>query len=156
MSDLENSINNSTVINNSDEGEGNNNNIDYSNIDSDIDSEHQCTICFNNLTDNTKYILNCNHMFCIECIDKLIETSKYNCPLCRTKITTYSNDNIRNSIVYVTNRGNNRPSNRSNIVSNIPICFLFVTLLFSSYKLSNDYTDLYNFCILNNNISNYT
>ena len=53
---------------------------------------HQCNICFNNC--NNEIITPCNHSFCYVCLNKWIQTCKYNkyvynrntdptCPVCR-------------------------------------------------------------------------
>lgn len=55
-------------------------------------SNKECEICCDNIT-NAKHILkiNCNHIFCAECIFTWhIKYGKESCPKCRQKITTFS------------------------------------------------------------------
>jgi len=42
---------------------------------------NECAICLENI--ENEYKLDCNHKFCYECINKLIEDNKIKCPLCR-------------------------------------------------------------------------
>jgi 3-dehydroquinate dehydratase len=42
----------------------------------------ECVICYSNKTNN---ILNCNHKFCSDCINKWIEHNN-SCPMCRSSI----------------------------------------------------------------------
>jgi hypothetical protein len=62
---------------------------EYILLDEQINNEsHQydCPICLNKVTENEKYMTECSHIFCIKCIECLIEFSRktlINCPLCR-------------------------------------------------------------------------
>ena len=51
------------------------------------DTPKQCAICYQNTSETIIYSLQCNHIFCYDCIDKHISCS-YNktCPICRQKI----------------------------------------------------------------------
>ena len=48
--------------------------------------ENNCSICFNNIKDNVT--LDCNHIFCGNCILKWICTTA-NCPLCRSPVNEF-------------------------------------------------------------------
>ena len=57
----------------------------------------ECPICFESIDINNKTILNCDHIFCIECVNKIINnnnTGNYHCPICREEIKEYKNNNI--------------------------------------------------------------
>ena len=43
-----------------------------------------CSICFENMNDNIK--LNCNHIYCENCIKKWLTEKSNTCPICRTEI----------------------------------------------------------------------
>ena len=45
--------------------------------------ERMCSICFDEITNNTIYITKCKHIFHIYCIRKW---NKNNCPMCRSNI----------------------------------------------------------------------
>ena len=59
-------------------------------MDIPINNDDKCTICLENLNDTVNTKLNCNHIFCINCIKKLINNHDSNkeikCPLCRIDI----------------------------------------------------------------------
>jgi len=50
-----------------------------------------CPICLESLSENIT-TTNCNHQFCIHCFNELMDNNKIECPLCRTIITEYSNN----------------------------------------------------------------
>ncbi len=67
--------------------------IDFSFISNDLtNTNNDCAICYNELTNNNSIMTNCNHIFCIDCLYRLFDIGKiscYNhpkCPLCRTRI----------------------------------------------------------------------
>ena len=47
----------------------------------------ECPICLEETDDNVT--LNCNHIFCKDCILKSIKSEYINCPLCRMNIEYY-------------------------------------------------------------------
>tara|TARA_Y100000817_G_scaffold109628_1_gene85771 strand:- start:8995 stop:9522 length:528 start_codon:yes stop_codon:yes gene_type:complete len=57
-----------------------------------------CSICLCEI--NNKTIINCGHYFCSECIDSWINNNKEDCPLCRTRINEYNNNNGKTKIIY--------------------------------------------------------
>lgn len=62
-----------------------------------INKELQCPICFNNISEFDNFKLNCEHIFCRDCLKKWIFKDRYetNCPLCRKKIfNNYTNLNL--------------------------------------------------------------
>lgn len=54
----------------------------------------ECPVCYTDFTEQKQVAFNCNHTFCIDCIEKFIQshTEKdcVNCPMCRTEIETIS------------------------------------------------------------------
>ena len=55
---------------------------------------NECPICLDTILEENKTILNCKHEYCINCIIKLLNKNKFECPLCRNLITEYKNNNI--------------------------------------------------------------
>ena len=53
----------------------------------------ECAICYENISCNYAN-LNCNHIFCNNCIKTQIQTNNICCALCRTQITNITSDNI--------------------------------------------------------------
>jgi hypothetical protein len=72
--------------------------IQFKQIKLDTVEETECPICFEELTDASKNMVetNCNHRFCMNCMlnvtcpTKTLE--KFPCPCCRTNITKLSGD----------------------------------------------------------------
>lgn len=54
----------------------------------------ECPVCYNDFTEQKQVAFNCNHTFCIDCIEKFLrshtEKDCVNCPMCRTEIETIS------------------------------------------------------------------
>ncbi len=64
------------------------------------DTTFECSICMNTMKDSKSVTLNCNHLFCGECIDKSIKhckKDKLTCALCRNEISVFD---TKNSAVY--------------------------------------------------------
>jgi hypothetical protein len=55
--------------------------------------EFECTICYENISSNCAK-LNCNHIFCNNCIKTQIQKNNICCALCRQKINNITSDNI--------------------------------------------------------------
>ena len=79
-----------------------------------------CPICLEEFsTENNVTIVGCNHNFCKDCIDKLLDSDNLSCPLCRGKINKYIYNNdiihiiIRQSVP-VNNTVNNTDSENNN------------------------------------------
>ena len=60
-----------------------------------------CSICLNSLDNETKCITNCNHEFCIDCIEKWLNINKINCPLCRQQLKEYNSYNLKTKIILI-------------------------------------------------------
>lgn len=57
----------------------------FSELGKRLKENNECIICFTNLEETTKAILNCGHFFCTGCVSKVLKnTDNNNCPYCRT------------------------------------------------------------------------
>jgi hypothetical protein len=68
----------------------------------DTTTSCDCPLCFEPITATDSIVTNCNHSFCVTCINGYAtaiknNTKKPNCPMCRTDITTFT---IGNQKVY--------------------------------------------------------
>tara|TARA_Y100000817_G_scaffold289697_1_gene259871 strand:+ start:10123 stop:10665 length:543 start_codon:yes stop_codon:yes gene_type:complete len=111
----------------------------------------ECPVCFKILDDNTKTSTKCNHIFCVQCIEKLFENRKNVCPLCRKEITEYYNKNEKVKIIF---KNVENPINNNLILLNQRLLlkykfkFFLVSLLslFELYLIITErinYNDLY-------------
>jgi hypothetical protein len=53
----------------------------------DIPKDENCSICMESFHDKKRnvYLVNCNHYFCFECIDKWLKENK-GCPICKQEV----------------------------------------------------------------------
>jgi hypothetical protein len=61
-----------------------------------LETEMECSICYNSTKKINSAKFECNHEFCIECTEQLIQKKHADCPYCRNKmdkITCYNEDN---------------------------------------------------------------
>jgi hypothetical protein len=80
-----------------------------------MSSEEECLICFENITDDNKEILECNHIYHKICVSNWYKVStQKDCPLCRSVITTI-NDSDNDSD---NENDNENDTNNSNIANN--------------------------------------
>ena len=70
-----------------------------------------CPICLELLSENIT-TTNCNHQFCSACFDELMDNNKIECPLCRTLIKEYLNNDERVRVLIKTN---NRSTSHTNV-----------------------------------------
>ncbi len=69
--------------------------------DTEEETVEECAICFDNINSSERVVLNCEHQFCVTCINDYIK--KYNkqqelsCALCRKRITTVG---VKNAETY--------------------------------------------------------
>lgn len=61
-----------------------------------------CPVCFDKITDIT-VTLNCNHLLCTDCFEKIKNIDKIKCPLCRREFHIKNTNNTNNN----TNNTNN-------------------------------------------------
>ena len=110
-------------------------------LNNTIEGEFNCTICLTDKIDSEKCILNCEHFFCKECLDRLFIT-QLKCPLCREDITNYKYNDIITEI-RVINSVNNiiRNRNANNVFFIIVIVYLFylyITTLSDNISYQHD------------------
>jgi hypothetical protein len=119
-------------------------------------NDDKCTICLENFDNKIITTLNCGHVYCIDCINQLIENRGSNvlkCPLCRVKIESYTENNFINKLLYIARNNNSLRANNNTCVSNIPI-YIFTTIvlgisMFTSMEnsyLNEEINDLLNNC----------
>jgi hypothetical protein len=65
-----------------------------------MDSE--CPICLNNINNTELCKTNCNHNFCLDCLQEWFK-KKQTCPNCRKRIETFTYQNITNRLFYINN-----------------------------------------------------
>lgn len=60
----------------------------------DEDNEPTCAICLGNLAAQHKIreLVNCAHVFHVECIDKWVDSGQVSCPLCRADLLPEKED----------------------------------------------------------------
>jgi len=126
-------------------------------FDIDIEKQTECCICYEDIKNEEITTTNCEHFFCEKCLLDWIKKTKseITCPLCRSEITEYEKNDIKNKLVII-NRENisqYRTNEMSTIINNLryqnkkyKIYSLFLISLFL-YR----YID---FCILYNKYSN--
>ena len=117
-----------------------------------------CPICLESL--DTPAISNCNHKFCKNCIDELINTKKFNCPLCRTKITTIKTNDSLTSLIYPSVNSENTITSINRPAVNCPLIifsilsFYLNIILYNSIVNLSQQNDIFEQCIQDNNICN--
>jgi hypothetical protein len=65
-----------------------------------------CPVCFEELNDDNSTTIGCNHILCIECVNKIVNDST-KCPICRANIKEYFNNNERSHIIIKSSNNNN-------------------------------------------------
>ncbi len=79
-----------------------------------------CPICLDELNDVNTTTLNCNHAYCLQCIEDLLDRKNNSCPLCRGEIKEFHNREERTRVIFKTiisrnnNNGNNNNGNNNN------------------------------------------
>ena len=87
-----------------------------------------CNICFsNNININTE----CNHYFCNNCIEKLLNKNKFSCPHCRNEISL-------NKLTYIMESKNDMSTEKINIPNKIK-CLIKKSSKLNFLIVSNNY-----------------
>ena len=76
-----------------------------------------CSICLQNVNEDEKCTTNCNHSFCLNCINNWFEQNTDICPLCRRRIISYDSRDGKHHIITIntnTNNNNNTNNNTNN------------------------------------------
>ena len=85
-----------------------------------------CPICLDDIPYNKKVTIHgCYHIFCYDCMDKLLDGNILTCPLCRGKINKYIHRDEMVHIVIRSNTVTNTVTNTINTV-NTTIYYRFV------------------------------
>ena len=71
-------------------------------IDIENNQDNECPICLNIIEENDLCITNCDHFFCLECLNQWIKINN-NCPTCREEIISYKNNNETNRLIFINN-----------------------------------------------------
>lgn len=95
---------------------------------------NKCSICLEEIIN--KSTTNCNHSFCFYCLNEWISKNKNTCPICRTQLKNYINNEINTRIISI-------PINSSNIDFDLIYTQLIRDILLR--KLYLDYMRLKNF-----------
>ena len=119
--------------------------LDPPNTISSTSSSNNCTICFNEISEDEKITLNCNHYFCNTCIQDWFNNGKNSCPLCRSDITEYNlNDKDYRIVVKTNGATRNREINDLNrylIKVNTRLKFSLYALIIGTSYLTNVYLE---------------
>lgn len=129
---------------------------------------NSCIICFNSISDEEMCVTNCEHKYCLDCLNTWFNRGNISCPFCRQVVKHFFRNNEKTNIIKVSvpqqstitgDRTNieNRIINQNNIVIDrrklvyFKICTLinisFVLYLqYRNYYLYNSYHTLYNNC----------
>lgn len=119
-----------------------------------------CPICLEELKDNIT-ITNCNHQFCDICFKELMDSDKIECPLCRSVIKEYTNNDGKVKVLLKTiirRRSLNQNDIDTNLIrendirsNNIKNYFYFLLYIYIIYLYLNNSYIIYNLKSLYNN-----
>lgn len=57
-------------------------------------SDNNCPICFNEINLDNKYITDCKHEYCKDCLNNWFDKGKNTCPKCRRLIKYLNNETV--------------------------------------------------------------
>lgn len=111
-----------------------------------------CSICFEDISDQEICSLECNHQFCIKCINNILKTNNKKCPNCRKDIYSYLYQNEKYNLIILqpNNTLNNLHQTRSELLSIVNrkllkySYFTTFSLLYLLYSYLNLYFNSYN------------
>tara|TARA_B100001248_G_scaffold253801_1_gene231472 strand:- start:384 stop:743 length:360 start_codon:yes stop_codon:yes gene_type:complete len=111
-------------------------------------TDNSCPICFNEISFNNKYITNCKHEYCKDCLDNWFDKGKNTCPNCRTVVKYLNNDNIKIRLININKeiviQSPNIPENSIIIKKSLIRCLLsgyiliFISIGYNIYLINND------------------
>ena len=126
-----------------------------------------CAICLNDdFNEEDTYKTECNHIFCKKCLDDWFSRGNNCCPLCRTEINEYmDNDNHYKLVIYereIVSTPGDIQVIRSLLLQNLRLrvymgisFVIFLVYLYQYYSVLNDYDNLsqnYKLCSNNNTL----
>jgi hypothetical protein len=93
------------------------------------DSENECSICFNLMSDNTNIkSLQCSHRFCKGCINKW-EQLNATCPMCRTPIRHNKPITPHSIIININIQNNNYCSYLTSLTTQQKLCIIYCIII---------------------------
>ena len=105
-----------------------------SDIESNMSNELMCSICLNEkIEDQQLCNTNCNHKYCKDCLNDWFNQGKNTCPMCRTQLKSYMNQNQETKLITIETR---QPQSLNNVIINgIPARDVIRNLINSNLKL---------------------
>jgi len=131
-----------------------------------------CSVCLNEeVEENKRCITECNHFFCLDCMNNWFNQRTISCPMCRQTIKLYRINGEHHHIISLnTNRDTTHDNNlrmellqlrNRNYYANIMLFLFFIYFIYSLYENSiliierDDYKLLYKNCsdeLIKNNV----
>jgi uncharacterized paraquat-inducible protein A len=81
-------------------------------MNENMNKNDTCIICYNTIDEKNLCKTNCNHIYCLNCLNTWLNRGNIDCPMCRLNIKSYKNNDIQNHIVVL----NTSPENLNNII----------------------------------------
>jgi len=103
----------------------------------EIDVINKCPICYNSYTNVCE--TECNHSFCISCLEKWLLKEKKTCPLCRSEINyiTQNNERIRYLLLKPPIPNQNSTNNRHRRINSNRNTFILLNTALTISLISN-------------------
>jgi len=76
-------------------------------MDENMNNDVTCIVCYNTIETENICKTNCNHIYCMGCLNEWFDRGNVDCPMCRSPVKSYLNDNIMNKIVVLKNQAQN-------------------------------------------------
>ena len=76
-------------------------------MDENMNNDVTCIVCYNTIETENICKTNCNHIYCMGCLNEWFDRGNVDCPMCRDPVKSYLNDNIMNKIVVLKNQTQN-------------------------------------------------
>lgn len=125
-------------------------------------SVDKCPICLDIIDETSeKYsITDCNHVYCCDCLKQLMEQNVIKCPICRSEIKSYKNQNDNFHLIKINENTNENTNENAHANREINIMLLrlhnricyykFISLIIFIYSI-----DLYyDYLVAKNDINN--
>lgn len=76
-------------------------------MDENMNNDVTCIVCYNTIEKENICKTNCNHIYCTGCLNEWFDRGNVDCPMCRSPVRSYLNDNIMNRIVVLKSQSQN-------------------------------------------------
>ena len=76
-------------------------------MDENMNNDVTCIVCYNTIEKENICKTNCNHIYCTGCLNEWLDRGNVDCPMCRSPVRSYLNDNIMNKIVVLKSQAQN-------------------------------------------------